>query len=344
MQQSRFTVLAFALALLVGQMFGQTASGANEVNIYSARNEALIKPLLDRYAEHTGVKINLVTGSADALIKRLELEGINSPADVLLTVDAGRLFRAKRAGLLRPITSELIATRIPEIYRDSAGYWVALSLRSRVIVYAPDRVDAGELSTYQALAEPEWKGRVCVRSSSNIYNQSLIAAMIAHDGVEATESWVRGLVANMARPPAGGDRDQIKAIVAGQCDVAIVNHYYLAGMLTSGISRDRETAGQVKLFWPGQQGRGAHVNASGAGVTRAAKNVAEAIALLEYLVSPEAQRWYADTNNEYPVLDNVENSELQARWGNFKADRIPLEQLGIFNAEAVRLMDRAGWK
>ncbi|MEX2327765.1 MAG: Fe(3+) ABC transporter substrate-binding protein [Pseudomonadales bacterium] len=334
------TVIILAVVLLVGQ----TTSAADVVNIYSARNEALIKPLLDRYAERTGVEINLVTGSADALIKRLELEGINSPADLLLTVDVGRLFRAKSAGLLRAVSSDILDQNVPEIYRDSAGYWVALSLRSRVIIYAPDRVDESELSSYQALAQPKWRGRVCIRSSSNIYNQSLIAAMIAQDGREATETWVRGLVNNMARPPAGGDRDQIKAIVAGQCDVAVINHYYLAGMLTSGLAQDRETAEQVRLFWPDQEGRGAHINASGAGVTRAAKNVEAAIALLEFLVSPEAQSWYADTNNEYPVRGDVDNSELQKRWGDFKADQLALEQLGVFNAEAVRLMDRAGWK
>ncbi len=324
-------------------LMAETALAAS-VNVYSARNESLIKPLLDLFEADTGIKVNLVTGSADTLINRLQLEGRNSPADILLTVDVGRLNRAQAAGLLAKVDSPLLSSTIPAQYRDPQGYWFGLSLRSRVLVYAPDRVDASRLSTYESLADPEWKGRVCIRSSSNIYNQSLVASMVAADGVRATEGWARGLVANMARPPGGGDRDQIKAVVAGQCDVAVINNYYLAGMLTSSNANEREMAQQVVLFWPNQDGRGAHINVSGAGVTRAAGNRDEAVALLEYLVSESAQAWYAKTNHEYPVRADVENSELQKLWGAFKPDALSLPELGKYNAEAVRLMDRAGWK
>lgn len=315
-----------------------------EVNIYSARKEALIKPVLEEFRAETGIQVNLVTGGADELIKRLELEGRNSPADLLLTVDVGRLYRAKQAGLLQPVRSETLAGIVPAHYRDSEDYWYGLSLRARVIVYAKDRVDAAELSTYEALADPKWRNRLCVRSSSNIYNQSLVASMVAHDGVEATEQWARGLVKNFARRPKGGDRDQIKAVAAGQCDLALVNTYYLAGMLDSDIRAERDAARQVAVFWPDQDGRGAHVNISGAGITRAAKNVEDAVRLLEFLVGREAQSWYAQRNYEFPVRDDVKPGDILQQWGEFKADDIELEQFGIHNADAVRLMDRADWK
>jgi iron(III) transport system substrate-binding protein len=319
-------------------------SAAAEVNIYSAREENLIKPILDRYSAQTGTKVNLITGGADELIKRLELEGANSPADLLLTVDVGRLLRAKEAGLLQSVESSILEDVIPAQYRDSSGQWFAVSLRSRVIVYDKARVDPAQLSSYEALVDPKWKGKICVRSSTNIYNQSMTAAMLSHSGVAATEQWARGLVANFARNPQGGDRDQIAAIAAGQCELALVNTYYLAGMLKSAVGNDKRTAESVGVFWPNQQDRGAHINISGAGVTKSAKNRDAAVALLEFMVSEEAQRWYADTNDEFPVRAGIPVSDILRSWGDFKADSIPLEQLGVHNAEAVRLMDRAGWK
>ena len=317
---------------------------ATEVNIYSARKEALIKPLLDKYTEQTGVEVNLVTGKADALIKRLELEGINSPADILLTVDVGRLYRAKQLNLLEAVDSRVLDESIPGIYRDPAGYWYGLSLRSRVIVYALESVSVNQLSTYEALADPVWKNKVCVRSSSNIYNQSLVSSLIAHLGEEKTEIWTRGMVANLARSPKGGDRDQIKAVSVGQCHLALVNTYYLAGMLTSKIDSEVRAAKKIGLFWPNQHGRGAHVNISGAGVTRSSLRKQEAVRLLEYLASDEAQRWYAENNHEYPVRTGVPVSAILQKWGNFKSDELPLSSLGELNATAVRLMDRSGWK
>lgn len=317
---------------------------AAEVNVYSARQENLIKPILDRFAEQTGITVNLITGGADELITRMELEGANSPADVLLTVDVGRLHRAEEMGLLQPVESEVLNTRVPEQYRDADGHWFSVSLRSRVIVYDRERVDPAQLSTYEDLADPKWAGKICIRSSSNIYNQSLTASLVSHHGAEATEQWARGLVANMARNPQGGDRDQIAAVAIGQCELAVVNTYYLAGMLNATSADQVEQAQAVAVFWPNQEGRGAHMNVSGAGVSRHAPNRAEAVQLLEYMVSDEAQAWYAEANNEYPVHPDVPVSDTLASWGEFKADPVALDQLGIHNAEAVRVMDRAGWR
>ncbi len=317
---------------------------SEEVNVYSARKEALIKPLLDKYTEDTGIEVNLVTGGADALIKRLQLEGANSPADLLLTVDVGRLYLAKQLDLLTKVESKILNGAVPSIYRDPEAYWFGLSLRSRVIVYAKKSVSPQQLSTYEALADPIWKNKICVRSSSNIYNQSLVSAMVAHLGEEKTEQWARGLVANLARSPKGGDRDQIKAVSVGQCRLALVNTYYLAGMLNSKINSEVAAAKKVGLFWPNQNDRGAHVNVSGAGVTRSSTHKSQAIRLLEYLVSDEAQHWYAESNYEYPVRPGIPVSDTLRQWGEFKSDQLPLSRLGELNTSAVRLMDRAGWK
>ncbi len=332
-------ILIFILIL-----FFQQQLFATEVNIYSARKEALIKPLLDEFTVKTGIKVNLVTGKADTLVKRLEVEGRNTPADILLTVDVARLIRAKDKALFQQIDSDLLIKVIPEYYRDADNQWFGLSLRSRVIIYAPDRVKEDELSSYADLADIKWKNRVCVRSSSNVYNQSLVAAMIANEGLEKTENWATGLVENFARPPKGGDRDQIKAVAAGVCDVALVNNYYLAGMLESSQESELAAAKKIKLFWPNQAGRGAHMNVSGAGILKPAKHKKEAIQLLEFLVSDYAQQWYADTNHEYSINPEIESSSILKSWGDFKADNLNLSLLGKYNTEAVMLMDRVGWK
>lgn len=317
---------------------------AAEVNVYSARKEALIKPLLDRFTSETGIKVNLVTGKADTLLKRLEVEGKNTPADMLLTVDVARLVRAKEKGLFQTIESGVLNNAIPDYYRDDDNQWFGLSLRSRVMVYAPERVQEDELSSYADLADPRWKNRICIRSSSNVYNQSLVASMVANDGVEKTEAWAKGLVENFARKPKGGDRDQIKAVVAGQCDVAVINTYYLAGMLTSSQESEVNAAKKIKLFWPDQNGRGTHMNISGAGILKPAKNKKEAVQLLEFLLSNESQQWYAETNHEYAINMDIESSAVLKSWGQFKADNLNLSLLGKHNADAVLLMDRAGWK
>lgn len=316
----------------------------NEVNLYSSRQEALIKPLLDAFTQDTGIRVNIVSANAGALIQRLRTEGRNTPADVFLTVDAGNLAAAQAAGLLQPLRSPVVEQAVPVQYRDAGGHWTGLSLRARPIFYALDRVKPAQLSTYAALTGPQWKGKLCLRSSDNIYNQSMVAALIAHDGVAKTEAWARGLVANFARPPKGGDRDQIKAVAAGECDLAIANTYYYANLVTSDDAGDREAAKKVGVFWPDQQGRGAHVNVSGAAIVAHARNVANARRLIEYLVGPKAQAWYAETNQEYPVRAGVAVSATLAAMGEFKADKLPMVKLGEHNADAVKLMDRAGWR
>ncbi|MCU7842822.1 MAG: Fe(3+) ABC transporter substrate-binding protein [Candidatus Thiodiazotropha sp. (ex Monitilora ramsayi)] len=320
------------------------AMGDGEVNLYSARKEKLIKPLLDRFTQKTGITVNLVTGKADALLQRLQSEGRNSPADLLITTDAGRLHRAKLAGVTQAVDSSVMNDAVPASFRDPQGHWYGLSLRARPILYVKDKVDPSRLSSYEALADPAWKGNICIRSSNNIYNQSLVASMIAANGVDATQKWAEGLVKNFARPPKGGDRDQIKAAAAGLCDVAIANTYYLAGMLTSKDAAQRQAAEKMVVFWPNQAGRGAHFNISGAAVTVAAKNRENAIQLLEFLVSESSQAWYAEANGEYPVRQDVAPGALLRSWGEFKMDTLNLGQLGELNPEAVRLMDRAGWK
>ncbi len=317
---------------------------SEEVNVYSARKEALIKPLLDRFTKKTGVKVNLVTGKGDALLTRLKSEGKNSPADLLITTDVGRLYRAHQAKVLQNISSSVLEAQIPQAYREKEGYWYGLSQRSRVIVYAKNKIKPEQLTTYESLSDEKWKGQICIRSSGNIYNQSLIASFIQHQGLKQTETWLKAFVKNFARPPQGGDRDQIKAVAAGQCNLAVVNTYYLGAMLKSDKAEQKNAAAAVGLFWPNQQDRGAHVNISGAGVTTSAPNKKNAIKLLEFLASDESQAWYAEVNNEYPVNPKVKVSDLLTSWGNFKADKIAVEKLGELNAQAVMAMDRAGWK
>jgi iron(III) transport system substrate-binding protein len=332
------------LLLLSALIIAPAGASADEVNLYSARKEALIKPLLERFTEETGIPVNLVTGKADALLKRLQSEGINSPADLLITTDAGRLHRAKEAGVTQPVTSSRLEEAVPASYRDPEGHWFGLSVRARPILYIEGKVDPASLSTYEQLADPAWRGRVCIRSSDNIYNQSLVASLIAANGPDTTEEWAKGLVANFARPPKGGDRDQIKAAAAGQCDIAIANTYYLAGMLASADEGQRAAAKKMGVFWPNQGGRGTHVNVSGAALTVSAKNRDAAVRLMEYLASDAAQQWYAETNGEYPLRPDIPVSDTLDSWGAFKADDLPLDKLGELNAAAVRLMDRAGWK
>lgn len=317
---------------------------AEEVNLYSARKEALIKPMIDKFSKQTGIKVNLITGKADALLKRIESEGKNTHADVFITTDAGRLYRAKSAGVLKSIHSEVLNSAIPENLRDPEGYWYGLSMRARPIFYVKGSVEPGQLSTYEALADARFKNRICIRSSNNIYNQSLVASMIAADGKEKTQQWANKFVKNFAVKPRGGDRDQIKSAAAGQCDIAIANTYYFGAMLSGNKPDQKKAADAVAIFWPNQNDRGTHVNVSGAAITRYGRNSANGQKLIEFLSTKEAQGWYADVNFEYPVRKDVAASELLKNWGEFKADSINLDQLGVNNAEAVKIMDRAGWK
>ena len=315
-----------------------------EVNVYSARKEQLIKPLLNEFSRTSGIKVNLITSSEDALLKRLQLEGKNSPADILITTDAGRLYRAKVSKVLQPAITIKMQNMIAKHLQDPEHYWLALTTRARVNVYAKDRVKPSELSTYEALTDKKWRKRICVRSSNNIYNQSLVASMIAHKGKKFTAKWTKSLVKNFARKPKGGDRDQIKAVAAGQCDVAIVNTYYLGQMINSSDSSQVNATKKIAVFWPNQQDRGTHINVSGIAITKAAKNKKNALKLINFLLSDDAQFWYAQVNNEYPVVTTAGLSETLKSWGKFKADTLDLDKLGLFNSDAVKIMDKAGWR
>lgn len=338
-----------AIALLValsscGDAGDSAAAAAGEVNVYSHRHYEADRELFRRFTERTGIEVNVVTASADELITRLENEGEASPADVLITVDAGRLHRAKVRDLLQPVTSETLEAAVPEHLRDRDGTWWGLTRRARIIVYAPDRVDPDELSDYLDLADEKWEGRILIRSSGNVYNQSLLASILAHHGEEAATAWAEGVVRNMARPPSGGDTDQVKAVAAGVGDVAVVNSYYVARLAASEAPDDRRVADAVAVFFPDEAGPGTHVNVSGAGVTRHAANREEAIALLEFLVDEEAQALFASANHEYPVRPGVPWSPILESWGQFRADTLDLTVLGERNEAAVRIFDRAGWR
>lgn len=338
----QFKPTLLVISALASALLSTASAFANEVNIYSARQEELIKPLLDNFSRDTGIKVNLITGKPDELISRLASEGRNSPADLLISTDVGRLYRAKTQGVLQSIQSAALSSAIPEELRDPQGQWYGLTMRARPIMYVPGNVNPQELSSYADLADPKWRGRICIRSSDNIYNQSMVAGLIAREGAAAAEQWVKGLVANFARPPRGGDRDQISAAANGVCDIAIANTYYLGGMLAD--PEQRAVAEKVKVFWPDQDGNGVHVNISGAGVAAYAPNKANAVRLLEYMVTAQAQAWYAEANHEYPVLNGVAASELLQGMGEFKADKLNLDKLGELNGEAIRVMDRAGWR
>ena len=332
-------LLAGAAALAVTA----TAAVAKDVNIYSYRQAVLMKPLLDRFQERTGIKANVVY-LKKGMMARLKAEGAASPADVILTVDASRLIRLDRMGSFQPLDSAALTAAVPANLRHPKGHWFGLTVRGRPIYYNPAKVKPSELSTYEALADGKWKGRICIRSSSNVYNQSLIASIIAANGVEKAQAWANGFVKNFARKPAGGDRDQIRAVAAGECDIAIANTYYFAGLAKSKKERDRKAAAAVRLFWPNQDGRGAHVNISGAGIAKHSKNRANAVKLIEFLASKEAQEIYARIVNEYPVRKDVQPGRIVADFGEFKADSLALSELAKYQKEAVRIADRAGWR
>ena len=341
------TLKAMSLTVVAGALFTSSlATAAGEVNVYSARKEALIEPALTAFSKAHDVTVNLVTGDADALLRRLQVEGSASPADVFITVDAGRLYRAKDAGVLQSFETDILNDVVPDNLHDRDGYWYGLSQRARVIFYNPEKVDASELSTYEDLADPKWKGRICTRSSSNIYNQSLVASMIEADGAEATQAWLNGFVSNLARPPFGGDTDLLKAVAAGVCDVTLANTYYFGRLGQSDKASDREVYEKVSLFWPnqGEGDRGAHVNVSGIGLTASATNIDNAKLLVEFLTNHESQVWYADVNNEYPVVEGIAPPKSLQPFGDFKADSMSLSVLGDNNRQAVEMMDAAGWK
>lgn len=314
------------------------------VNLYTDRHYDSDDDLYNAFTQETGIKVNVVKGKSDELIERLKTEGADTEADLFITADAGRLHRAKSASLLQPIDSQILKANIPENLRDNENQWFGLTKRARVIVYAKDRVNPSELSTYEDLANPKWKGKILIRASSNIYNQSLLASFIEIMGEENARKWAAGIVANMAREPKGGDRDQAKAIAAGEGDIAIMNTYYLGQMLNSSDPEEKKVAESLAVFFPDQNGNGTHINVSGAGVVKYAKNTENAIRLLEFLASEEAQNSYAEANYEYPVLKSADASDLLKSWGSFEEQSISLSKLGEHNEKAVKIFNEVGWK
>jgi len=322
----------------------QKAEQAKEVNVYTHRHYEADQQLFDQFTSETGIKVNVVNASADELIERLATEGAESPADLLITVDAGRLNRAQERGLLQAVQSDLLNQHVASEFRDPEGHWFGITYRARIIAYAKDRVNPAEITSYEDLANPKWKGKILVRSSDNVYNQSLMASMIAAHGEEKTLEWAKGLVANFARDPKGSDRDQVKAVAAGEGDLAIVNTYYI-GLLINGESEEERKAGEsVGLIFPNQGDRGTHVNVSGAGVTKHAPNKDNAIKLLEFLTGQQAQSVLAAVNYEYPIHSDVKRASLLDTWGDFKRDPINLALLGQYNEASIKLFDQAAWK
>ena len=331
------TLLLSTLLLTSG-----AAALAEEVVVYSARNEQLIKPLFDAYTRETGVQIKFITDKEGPLMARLKAEGRNTPADVFMTVDAGNLWQAAQEDLLKPVDSKLLAANIPAHLRDPGNEWFGLSVRARTVVYNRNKVKAGELTTYEDLANPKWKNRLCLRTSKKVYNQSLVGMMMFEHGEPKTEQIVRGWVANLATDPFPDDTKAMEAVAAGLCDVTLVNTYYFGRLM------EKKPNLPLAIFWPNQNlksnAAGVHVNVSGAGVTRHAKNAAGAQKLLEWLSSEKAQNLYADVNLEYPANPKVKADASVAAWGAYKPNLINVAQAGALQTKAVMLMDRTGYK
>lgn len=314
------------------------------LNVYSHRHYDVDRQIFERFEEETGIEVRVVSAGADELVTRLEREGARSPADVLITVDAGRLHRAQERGLLQPVESTVLDEVIPDHLRDPEGHWFGFTTRARILAYHRDRVDPENLERYEQLSDGIWEDRILTRSSSNIYNVSLLASVVAHEGPEAAEAWAQGVVDNLARSPQGNDTDQIRDVAAGVGDVAIVNSYYIGRLLHREGEAGRELVEQVGIAFPNQGGRGTHVNVSGAGVTTHAPNRDHAVRFLEFMAGEWAQELFAQANFEYPVREGVDWHSTLEEWGDFKADTLPMARLGEHHDEAVRIFDRVGWR
>jgi iron(III) transport system substrate-binding protein len=335
----RLATLAIALAAAL-----PAAAQDKVLNLYSSRHYQTDEALYANFTSRTGIKVNRIEANEDALLERMKNEGARSPADVLMTVDAGRLWRAEQMGLFQPIRSKVLEERIPGELRHPDGLWFAFSVRARPIFYRKGAVDPAQVRDYEDLADPKWKGKVCIRSSANMYNLSLMSSMIAGVGPVKAEDWARGVVANFARSPKGGDTDQIKAVAAGECQVAIANTYYYVRLMKSAKPEERAVAERVGVIFPNQAGRGTHVNISGAGVAKHAPNRGAAVKFLEYLASDEAQAYFANGNNEYPAVGRVQGNRELASLGEFRKDSLNVTLLGKNQAAAQQAYDRAGWK
>lgn len=342
MQKIIYVLLAiFSLMTLSACQF---SNDEMSITIYTERHYDTDQLLYDEFTEITGIKVNLVRDEADKLIARLQNEGEDTEADLLIIADAGRLGRAKELDLMQPITSETLNLHVPETYRDPERYWYGLTKRARVIVYHPDRVDPSELSTYEALTDETWRGRIVTRTSTNIYNQSLMASFVELWGEDQALAWAESLARNFARDPEGNDRDQAKAVVAGTADLAIMNTYYIGKMLYSSDPAEVTVAETLRVFFPNQQTTGTHINVSGIGLIKHSKNTEHALKLMEFLTSEMAQSSYANANFEYPVHPNVLPHQLLQSWGSFTEQEIPLSVLSDHSTKATMLMNQAGWK
>ena len=331
-------------SLFLGCDFSEKNS--NEVNLYSQRHYAVDELQYKNFTKLTGVKVNVVKANADELIERLKNEGESSPADLFITVDASKLQKAAEFELLQKVNNKIINNNVSHNLKDKNNFWVPITYRARIVVYSNDRVQKSELSTYEDLANVKWKNRILVRSSSNAYNQALMSSLVANLGNDITSKWSKGIVKNFARDPKGNDRDQVKAIAAGQGDLAIVNSYYI-GLLLSSKNEEEINAGKsVSVFFPnqGKNERGSHINVSGIGLTKNSPNKENAIRLMEYLTSIDAQNTYVNNSYEYPANTLVKPSKIVQDWGTFKIDTLDLNMLGKFRQEAIRIFDKTGWK
>ncbi len=346
----RSSLLFFALLIALSTLISCSTENASdnaaagELNLYSSRHYDTDIALYENFTEATGIKINLIEAGADELIERIKSEGKASPADLLITVDAGRLWRAEQEGIFQPIDSPILNERLPENMRHPEGLWVGLSKRARVIVYNAEAGLPEPLSDYSDLADPAHRGKVCIRSSSNIYNISLMAAMVSRMGEAAAEEWAAGVVANFARTPQSNDTGQIRAVASGECQIGVANTYYLARLAVSNDPADQAVYSAVKIVFPAQESNGTHVNISGAGLVSTSPNPENAIKFLEYLTSEPAQLLFANGNNEYPAVPGIAATSAVVGLGEFSEDTLNASELGINQAAAIMVFDRAGWK
>lgn len=342
-------LLSIVLLLAFLQACGTTenkeqAGEEKVVNLYSHRHYPVDAEIFAKFTEQTGIKVNVVNAAADELIQRLEAEGENTQADLFFTVDVSRMERAKTKGLLQPFNSSVITSNVDERYRDSENYWFGMSYRARIIAYSKDRVQQDALKDYEDLADPQWKGKVLIRSSDNAYNQSLMASYIYAKGQEDALSWAKGVVSNFAREPKGSDRDQVKAIAAGEGDIAVVNTYYIGLLINDENEENQKSGNAVGVIFPNQDNRGTHINISGLALTKYAPNKENAMKLLEYLSGEEAQTVLAQKNYEYPTNSKVEMSDLLKSWGEFKTESVDFNAMSKLNQEVIQVFDQAGWK
>ena len=333
-------ILIFALLIACDS----TEKKSLEVNLYSQRHYKVDEKQYENFTKKTGIKVNVIKANADELIERLKNEGENSPADLFVSVDAGKLQKGANLGLFQKVSSSVIENNVSNDLLDKNGFWIPITYRARIIVYSNDRVKKEDLSTYEDLSNEKWKGRILVRSSSNAYNQALMSSIVANLGIDVASKWSNAVVQNFARDPKGSDRDQVKAIAAGQGDIAIVNSYYIGLLLSSQKEEELNAGKAVSVFFPNQNDRGSHINISGIGLAKNSPNKENAIKLMEYLTSEEAQKTYVNNSYEYPANPDVKPSKIVQDWGEFKRDNLDLNNLGVYRDEALKIFDKTGWK